>query len=77
VIVLDASAAMAFLFREQGHERVATALAAALRPRTDALGLGLGDRACLALAQALGVPAMAADRAWANLDVGVDVVLIR
>jgi ribonuclease VapC len=32
---------------------------------TRAAGLSLGDRACLALAQRLGVPTLTADRAWA------------
>jgi len=39
--------------------------------------LSLADRACLALARRLGVPAHTADRVWADLDVGVEVVLIR
>jgi len=52
-------------------------LAAQLRRSTRALGLSLGDRACLALAQTLGCAAVTADRAWAALDIGVDVVLIR
>ena len=51
--------------------------AAALRRSTRARGLSLGDRACLALAHRLGLPAVTADRAWASLDVGVEVVLIR
>ena len=38
--------------------------AGALRPLTAELGLGLGDRACLALAARLGAEAMTADRAW-------------
>jgi ribonuclease VapC len=38
-----------------------------LLPPTRAAGLSLGDRACLALAQRLGVPAMTADRAWAAI----------
>lgn len=50
---------------------------AALRPATKALGLSLGDRACLALARAEGVPALTADRAWTKAEVGVKVELIR
>jgi PIN domain nuclease of toxin-antitoxin system len=44
---------------------------------TRRLGLSLADRACLALADRLGVPAVTADRAWTLLDLGVDVVCIR
>lgn len=39
--------------------------------------LSLADRACLALAARLGVPAVTADRAWATLDLAVEVRLIR
>jgi len=39
--------------------------------------LSLGDRACLALARRLGASVLTADRAWRDLDVGVDIVLIR
>lgn len=49
--------------------------AARLRPLT--AGLSLGDRACLALALSLGVPAMTSDQRWADVDVGVQIVLIR
>ena len=42
-------------------------LTALLRPDTKALGLSLGDRACLALAQRLSEVALTADRAWAKL----------
>lgn len=38
-----------------------------LRPATAFLGLGLGDRACLATAAIRGVPALTADRAWLKL----------
>lgn len=38
-----------------------------LRPGTRAAGLSFGDRACLALAARLGVPAVTADRAWSTL----------
>lgn len=52
-------------------------VAGALRAATWRLGLSLGDRACLALAKREGLPVMTADRVWAKLDVGVEVVLIR
>jgi PIN domain nuclease of toxin-antitoxin system len=45
--------------------------------RTRSKGLSLGDRACLALAQREGVPAFTADRAWASLDIGIEIRLIR
>jgi len=111
--VLDASAVLAYLQREAGHERVGSALAdgaaisavnlaevyakavergisseevrarikalgllvlkfdeddalrsAALYPKARAAGLSLGDRACLALGQRLGLPVLTADQAW-------------
>ncbi len=51
--------------------------AGALRPRTRALGLSLGDRACLALAARSGASAMTTDRAWAQLEIGISVDVIR
>ena len=45
--------------------------------RTRRRGLSLADRACLALAIELGNPVLTADRAWASLDIGVEVRLIR
>jgi PIN domain nuclease of toxin-antitoxin system len=50
---------------------------AALWSQTRRLGLSLADRACLALAGRLGVPAVTADRAWSDLDVGVEILCIR
>jgi PIN domain nuclease of toxin-antitoxin system len=51
---------------------------AGLRTQTRRVGLSLGDRACLALARNLGLPAMTADRAWAALSLsGVKVEVIR
>lgn len=50
---------------------------AELRPRTRRLGLSLADRACLALGTRLNLAVMTADRAWADLDIGVEVQLIR
>jgi ribonuclease VapC len=125
MIVLDASALLAYLFREEGHERVAEVIddsclstvnlsevigrfvrdghdgptvlrrlaaspikivtfaaadasrAASLIPKTERLGLSLGDRACLALAMMRGVPAVTADRSWKRLALGVPVRVIR
>jgi ribonuclease VapC len=125
VIVLDASALLAFMFRERGHARVAELIeqccmstvneaevlgrfardghdpgavsaalrttriewvdfgeehakrAAALVPSTRALGLSLGDRACLALALERGLDAVTADAAWAQLDLGVRIEVLR
>ncbi len=51
--------------------------AGALRPATRRLGLSFGDRACLALAEVLGAPVMTADRAWAEVDLGVPIEVIR
>lgn len=39
--------------------------------------LSLADRACLALARRLDLPAHTADREWRKVDVGVEIVLIR
>ena len=50
--------------------------AARLRASTRDAGLSLGDRACLALAIALGADAYTADQAWARAGVQ-GVVLIR
>jgi PIN domain nuclease of toxin-antitoxin system len=125
MIALDASALLAFLFRERGSRHVAEVideaclstvnlsevlvrfardgmnvheatrqiaattieivsfsahhaqLAAELLPVARPLGLSLGDRACLALAQARDVPAVTADRAWRKLDVGIELIVIR
>lgn len=50
---------------------------ALLRAATRHKGLSLGDRACLALAMREGLPVMTGDRAWTDLDLPVEVVLIR
>jgi ribonuclease VapC len=49
----------------------------ALWRTTRETGLSLADRACLAVARRLELPAVTADRAWLELDVGVDVRCIR
>lgn len=124
-IVLDASAVLAYLRREQGADKVLGRLdgsaisavnwaevvqklvddgmaddtielalgslsvividfdavlakaAGRLRRATRERGLSLGDRACLSLAGREGLPVLTADRAWAELDLGIEVVLIR
>ncbi len=48
-----------------------------LLPRTRALGLSLGDRACLALAIERKLPVLTADKAWKTLRVGVEIRVIR
>jgi PIN domain nuclease of toxin-antitoxin system len=55
------------------HARLAGDLVA----KTRALGLSLGDRACLALGLALKVAVYTADRSWNKVRVGVRIHVIR
>jgi PIN domain nuclease of toxin-antitoxin system len=48
-----------------------------LRPATRALGLSLGDRCCLALGAALGLPVLTTDRRWGEAEVDVRVRVAR
>ena len=50
--------------------------AGGLRTETRALGLSLGDRACLAVARGLDLPVLTADRAWGQLS-GFNITIIR
>jgi len=50
---------------------------AKFRTASRRLGLSLGDRACLALAARLATPVLTADTAWAELDLDIDIRLIR
>lgn len=61
------------------HDWDAALASGFLRPTTRSAGLSLGDRACLALAAALGLPAVTADRSWLSVAaaVGVRVAPIR
>jgi ribonuclease VapC len=52
-------------------------LAGAIHAATRSRGLSLGDCACLALGRTRVLPVFTADRAWADLDLGVTVELIR
>jgi PIN domain nuclease of toxin-antitoxin system len=51
--------------------------AAELRATTRSQGLSLGDRVCLSTAESIGATAVTADRAWANLNIGISIQLIR
>ena len=59
-------------FRHE-HARLAGDLVA----QTRSLGLGLGDRACLALAISLKAPVYTADASWGKLKLGVRIHTIR
>ncbi|RPI82639.1 MAG: PIN domain-containing protein [Chloroflexi bacterium] len=48
-----------------------------LKPHTRSSGLSLGDRACLTLAVDRNAPAVTADKAWKNLNLPVEIRLIR
>jgi PIN domain nuclease of toxin-antitoxin system len=124
-VVLDASALLALLNRESGHEEIAEVIrdaaisavnlsevaakladrgmpgeairealeglaleihdfsqelayqAGLLHPLTTSKGLSLGDRACLALGQQLNLLVLTTDQVWEELDLGVEVRLVR
>lgn len=61
----------------EAYTREDAQAAAELWAPTRTAGLSLADRACLALARRLGAAAYTADRAWAKLDTGAEIVLIR
>jgi len=50
---------------------------ARLRSATRQAGLSLGDRACLALAAVLGLPAITTDRIWPDLGLPVEIRVVR
>ncbi len=50
---------------------------ARLRQGTRAAGLSLGDRACLALAERHGVPAVTSDRQWRKVELDVEIRFVR
>ncbi len=52
-------------------------IAADLVQATSALGLSLGDRACLALAIVLDAPVYTTDRPWKKLKLGIPIHVLR
>lgn len=58
-------------------DRADASSAAELRSSTRTSGLSLGDRACLALARQGRWPVVTGDRAWLQVEVGLDIQLIR
>jgi PIN domain nuclease of toxin-antitoxin system len=52
-------------------------IAGSLIPKTEKLGLSLGDRSCLALAIALNAPVYTTEQVWRNLKIGVPIHVIR
>jgi len=52
-------------------------IAGGLISQTSALGLSLGDRACLALGIALKAPVYTADKGWKDLKLGIRIHVIR
>jgi ribonuclease VapC len=78
VAILDIEDAVSGLCGEViDFDRDLAIQAGLLRAATRHRGLSLGDRACLALAMREKLPVMTADRAWSDLDLPVEVVLIR
>lgn len=60
------------------HGRDDAIAAASLYPVTKEFGSGLGDRTCMALAIAEGLPVVTADQQWARIDVpGLRLLLAR
>jgi ribonuclease VapC len=67
----------AFDLTVEAFDRPRAIAAGLLAARTKRRNISFGDRACLALAMELGIPVMTGDRAWRDLDVGVEIRLFR
>ncbi len=52
-------------------------IAGMLRPASKPIGLSFGDRACLALGIVLKKPLITTDRLWSNLNVGIEIRVVR
>lgn len=79
-VPIDAALAMldALHLEVRPHGRDDAIAAAKLYPVTKEFGSGLGDRTCMALAIAEGLPVVTADQQWARIDVpGLRLLLAR
>ncbi len=79
-VPIDAALAMldALHLEVRPHGRTDAIAAAKLYPVTKEFGSGLGDRTCMALAIAEGLPVITADQQWARIDVpGLRLLLAR
>ncbi|MBN1238010.1 MAG: type II toxin-antitoxin system VapC family toxin [Gammaproteobacteria bacterium] len=63
--------------RIRPFDEEAALTSASMRQATRRLGLSIGERACLGLGLVEGLPVLTADRAWAKLEIGVDITVIR
>ena len=78
VPLADAEYFLAFLnLTEVPFDHGHAVRAASLRLVTRPLGFSFADRACLACAALQRLPVLTADRNWKEVDLGVEVVLIR
>ena len=73
VIALGTKLALRIVAFDEPQARIA----ARLRSMTRHAGLSLADRACLALGLRLNLPVVTADRAWAGVEVGAEILMIR
>ncbi|MBD2362298.1 type II toxin-antitoxin system VapC family toxin [Anabaena minutissima FACHB-250] len=48
-----------------------------MRLATKSIGLSFGDRACLALGVILNQPVITTDRLWSNLNIGIEIRVVR
>jgi len=79
-VPIDAALAMldALHLDVRPHGRDDAVAAARLYPATKEFGSGLGDRTCMALAIAEGLPVLTADREWARIEIpGLKLLLAR
>lgn len=75
--LVDRAEALGIRTHDVTRDDVAVQARIRAHDREGRLGLSLGDRLCLALGMRLEVPVLTADRVWADLDLPVEVILLR